>query len=154
MRRALLVDDDPSAGLRLREEFERSGFSVTVVGTGEALRSLKGTDLVLANIYMPQKDGLEVIRAIHPIAPDLPIIGLSGGPSWQSGAQQEANGPARTCRRSRSSSGPGASFPLPSTGRCSTARSRRRSAAPAPAIRLGRADGGWCALRRGVGSAS
>lgn len=97
MPRILLVDDDASAGLRLRRELERSGHSVVVAtSAAHALRSLAGIDVVLTNIYMPQKDGLEVIRTIRSAAPDLRIIALSGGPSWHGSSQQEAIGPAGT----------------------------------------------------------
>jgi DNA-binding NtrC family response regulator len=95
MPRILLVDDDASAGLRLRRELERAGHSVVIAtSAADARRSLSAIDVVLTNIYMPQKDGLDFIRTIHSAAPDLRVIALSGGPSWQGASQQEAIGPA------------------------------------------------------------
>jgi hypothetical protein len=39
---------------------------------------------------------IEVIRMIQSVAPDVRMIALSGGPSWQGASQQEAIGPAGT----------------------------------------------------------
>jgi len=47
----------------------------------EALRAVDGNrfDLVITDLIMPDKDGVEVIMALHKKFPDLPILAISGG---------------------------------------------------------------------------
>jgi CheY-like chemotaxis protein len=33
----------------------------------------------VTNVFMPEQDGLEAIKALRAIVPDLPIISMSGG---------------------------------------------------------------------------
>jgi CheY-like chemotaxis protein len=84
MTHILIVDDD--AGLReaTRSVLEDAGFLVTVAqGGDEAVRALhlQSAAVVLCDMFMPGKDGIETIRELRRDFPDVKIIGISGGGS-------------------------------------------------------------------------
>jgi DNA-binding response OmpR family regulator len=82
MAKILLVDDNQDL-LGLQGEFLRmSGHEVeTAVNGVEALAqaSRKNFDLVVTDIIMPSKDGIEVIVALRKSQPSAKIIAISGG---------------------------------------------------------------------------
>ena len=82
MAKILLVDDNQDL-LGLQGEFLRmSGHEVeTAVNGVEALAqaSRKNFDLVVTDIIMPSKDGIEVIIALRKSQPSAKIIAISGG---------------------------------------------------------------------------
>ena len=82
MPRILLVDDDESFRPMLHETLERLGYEVVVAVNGnEALDRYRErpADLVLTDVIMPEKEGLETIREIRREWPDAKIIAMSGG---------------------------------------------------------------------------
>jgi DNA-binding NtrC family response regulator len=82
MSRILLVDDDDSVRKALRPALERMGHQVIEARDGnEALKSCQGEtlDLVLTDLVMPDKEGLETIVDIKKKYPALPVIAMSGG---------------------------------------------------------------------------
>ena len=82
MARILIIDDDEQIRSLLRSILEDDGYEVAEAADGaEGVRSFRDApgDLVITNIFMPEKDGLETIRELRREAPDLPIIAVSGG---------------------------------------------------------------------------
>ncbi len=82
MATILLIDDDSSIRSVFKRFLERHEYSVSVAEDGEAaLRLLDevSPDLVVTDIMMPHKDGIEVILELRKQHPDLPIIAISGG---------------------------------------------------------------------------
>ena len=82
MAKILVVDDEPSIRLLLRRTLERGGYEVAEAEDGElAVRSQRANpaDLVIVDIYMPEKEGLETILELRADARDLKIIAISGG---------------------------------------------------------------------------
>ncbi len=82
MARILLVDDEPSIRALFGEVLALEQHEVTTAGDGNAaLAALAhGTfDLVVTDIVMPDKEGIEFIRETLQLRPDLPIIAMSGG---------------------------------------------------------------------------
>ncbi len=82
MTRILVVDDEePIRGL-LRQAFEMNGYDVVEASNGsEAVRIFREDeiDLVITDIIMPNKEGLESIMDLKEIDPDVKIIAMSGG---------------------------------------------------------------------------
>lgn len=81
MANVLVVDDDPEIRDAVRQLLENRGHSVVEAGNGEAgLRQLANSqiDVVLIDILMPNKEGLETIREIRSIQPDKRIVAMSG----------------------------------------------------------------------------
>ncbi|UCE87072.1 MAG: sigma-54-dependent Fis family transcriptional regulator, partial [Deltaproteobacteria bacterium] len=65
----------------------RAGYSVsTARDAGEALKhvSTQPVDLVLTDVKMPGLNGLELVRQVHDVDPDLPCIVITGYGSTES----------------------------------------------------------------------
>jgi two-component system chemotaxis response regulator CheY len=87
MARILVIDDDSLIRETLRRMLEGAGHEVTEAEDGAAgLKAVKAQrpDLVVTDIYMPGKEGIETIRELRQIVPGLKIIAISGS-SWSSG---------------------------------------------------------------------
>jgi len=85
-KRILLVDDEEGIQLLYREEFEEEGFEVTTAYNGEeALKqfSQELPDLVILDINMPGMNGIEVLRRMKEINPNLPVILSSAYPEYK-----------------------------------------------------------------------
>ncbi len=81
-RRILVVDDDPAGRESIAIMLESAGFLVDQAEQGAAaLRLLRAhePDLVITDILMPQKEGIETIREVRSLLPHTPIIAISGG---------------------------------------------------------------------------
>ncbi|MDA8405439.1 MAG: response regulator [Deltaproteobacteria bacterium] len=82
MARILVVDDEaPIRGL-LRQAFENSNYDVVEASNGsDAVRIYRDDeiDLVITDIIMPDKEGLEFIMDLKEIDQDVKIIAMSGG---------------------------------------------------------------------------
>lgn len=85
MTRILIIDDEESNRFTLREILEFVGHSVAEAPNGnEGLALQKSTpcDLIITDIIMPEKGGIETIRELRRNDPNLKIIAISGsGPT-------------------------------------------------------------------------
>ena len=82
MARILLVDDDPLVRETLRQGLESDGHTVIEAPDGEealAAFDTHAVDLVITDIVMPGREGLETIMALRRREPDVNIIAISGG---------------------------------------------------------------------------
>jgi DNA-binding NtrC family response regulator len=73
----LVADDERSIRLTLETGLTLNGFRVTCARTGrEALQAARASsfDAVVSDIFMPDGDGLEVVRELRAISPATPII--------------------------------------------------------------------------------
>lgn len=73
----LVIDDEPGIRESLALLLQDEGFDVSTAATGEAgLRSLaqKPFDLVLLDVALPDKSGLEVLREIRASDPHLAVV--------------------------------------------------------------------------------
>ena len=77
----LLADDERNFGVVLKNELEDEGYIVDRVGDGveAVLKFIDGYyDFVLFDIKMPRLDGINALRIIKKIDPDVPAITFSG----------------------------------------------------------------------------
>lgn len=77
----LIVDDEASIRNTLCGVFSDEGYATLSAETGEeALRVIaeKLPALVLLDIWMPGRDGIEILKVIKQQHPDLPVIMISG----------------------------------------------------------------------------
>jgi len=78
----LVVDDDPGVGELVRAMLALEGFDVTLAGSDEAaMQALEARpfDLVITDLLMPGRSGLETISGIRRRDAALPILAISGG---------------------------------------------------------------------------
>ncbi len=81
----LVVEDDDQHRLFLSELLKSEGYQVDLAKDGyEADKALKAQhyDLLLTDIVMPEKEGIELIFEVQKSYPNLPIIGMSGGGAY------------------------------------------------------------------------
>lgn len=82
MGKILIIDDEASVRKFLRALFEKNGYEVVEAEDGnQGIKIFKeqGADLILTDLVMPRKEGLETIRDIMKSYPDTDIIAMSGG---------------------------------------------------------------------------
>ncbi len=82
MARILIIDDDPEVRSMLGEMLKRAGYEVEQGSDGRiALKTLREQpiDVVITDIIMPEKEGLETIKELRHEFPDVKIIAISGG---------------------------------------------------------------------------
>ncbi len=82
MKRILVIDDDAQVRQMLKQTLERAGYEV--VDAADGAKGIKfyrdePTDLVITDIIMPEKEGIETIMELKRDFPDVKIIAVSGG---------------------------------------------------------------------------
>lgn len=79
--RLLLVDDEPGFVEALGRRLARRGLDVHMAGSGrEAIRALRRADFDVAvvDLKMEGMDGIELLRIVKAMAPELPVIIFTG----------------------------------------------------------------------------
>ena len=82
MGKILIIDDEPYILLMLKKMIEKIGYEVELASNGrEGMDIFKkeGVDMVITDIIMPDKEGLEIILEMKQAQPELKIIAISGG---------------------------------------------------------------------------
>lgn len=82
MAHILVIDDEELARYTVREVLQSAGHEVAEAANGAkgiALQKAQSFDLVITDIIMPEKEGVETIIELKRDFPDLTIIGISGG---------------------------------------------------------------------------
>ncbi len=105
MARILVIDDDVQVRGAVRRILERAGHTVEDVGNGDAgLRAHRErpADLIITDIFMPERDGIETVRELRRESPQVKIIVISGGDRTQTmdlRKDAELLGAARSLRK-------------------------------------------------------
>ena len=79
--RVLLVDDETGFVTVLAKRLSKRGMAVqTASDGGEAIRTLRGSDFDVAvlDLKLEDMDGIEILKIFKKMAPDLPVIMLTG----------------------------------------------------------------------------
>jgi len=82
MKRILVIDDDSQMRDMLRKVLERAGYDVVDAADGKIgtkIHRQEPVDLVVTDLIMPEKEGIETIREFRRDFPQLKIIAISGG---------------------------------------------------------------------------
>lgn len=82
MARILLADDVPLMVEAVVAALESEGHQVAVAADGDAaiqLLTSENFDIAVLDIWMPKKSGLDVLKALRQLKPDMPVILISGG---------------------------------------------------------------------------
>jgi CheY-like chemotaxis protein len=82
MPRILIIEDDEEIRDLLESLLTRQGYEVATAANGKqgvAEFQAAPFDLVITDIIMPEKDGIEAIMDLRRGRPDLKLIAISGG---------------------------------------------------------------------------
>ncbi len=80
----LIAEDDEDVRFQLRTHLEHAGYQVIEAVNGEeAMRQINAhpVKLVITDLFMPEKDGLELIAELRKHHPAIKILALSGAQS-------------------------------------------------------------------------
>lgn len=79
--RILVVDDEEGARLAIRRMLESAGYEVLEAANGRVALTIcreQRVDLVITDIFMPEQEGMETIRALRREFPGMGVIAVSG----------------------------------------------------------------------------
>ncbi len=82
MKRILLVDDVPAVRLSIRAALEAIAYQVIEAADGkEALDVLdsQAVDLIVTDLWMPNLDGVELLKRLRATNANIRVIAISGG---------------------------------------------------------------------------
>jgi DNA-binding response OmpR family regulator len=86
MARILIIDDDPELRAMLEQTFHEAGHEVALAANGNQgmeLQCAKPASVIITDLLMPEKEGLETIVEFRKDFPKVPIITISGRPSTE-----------------------------------------------------------------------
>ena len=81
MASILVVDDDDLIRKLVYKTLVRAGYDVVATGDGREAESIyrrEPTDLIITDLFMPEKEGMELIMELRREFPDVKIIAISG----------------------------------------------------------------------------
>ena len=76
----LVVEDEPKVGQALREGLESEGYEVTLAPTGEEgffHASTRAFDLIILDVMLPGRDGIEVLETLRKQGMKTPVLLLT-----------------------------------------------------------------------------
>jgi PAS domain S-box-containing protein len=86
-RTVLVVEDEELVRRVVRRTLEGAGYAVLeAAGVDEALATFRGgpaVDLVLSDVVMPGRSGVDLAAELEALRPDVPVVLMSGYSEWQ-----------------------------------------------------------------------
>ncbi len=82
MPKILVIDDDDQVRDMLHQLLEMEGYEVMEAANGKQaieIRRREAVDIIITDLIMPEKEGIETIRELKELFPDIKIIAMSGG---------------------------------------------------------------------------
>lgn len=79
--RIIIADDDPSIRSNLKDILDEKGFTTETAKNGYELLSKikqKTPHLIILDLIMPEKDGIDIISTIKSISPNIKILIYTG----------------------------------------------------------------------------
>lgn len=83
--RLLIVEDDPALSRKLKDDLMRAGFAVDAVGNGvdgEAMGMEEPYDVIVLDLGLPGRSGLEVLKNWRARGKTTPVIILTARDAW------------------------------------------------------------------------
>lgn len=80
-QRVLVVDDNADIRGFIQDLLEVEGYEVSVASNGEEALGIlreRGSDIVITDLFMPERDGLETILALKQQFPGIGVVAISG----------------------------------------------------------------------------
>ncbi|HLY16747.1 MAG TPA: response regulator transcription factor [Bryobacteraceae bacterium] len=78
--RILVIEDEPKVGRAVREGLQAEGYEVTLAATGEEgffVASSQPLDLILLDILLPGRDGIEILATLRKRGIGVPVLLLT-----------------------------------------------------------------------------
>ncbi len=82
----LVIEDDPFFRDVMVEALERAGFATRAAENGSVglkIATTQPVDIVVTDLFMPEKEGMETIRSLRDRFAFMPILVVSGGIAGQ-----------------------------------------------------------------------
>lgn len=82
MARILVIDDELQVRELLQDILEEAGYEVVLSSDGKEaieVQQNEPADLIITDLIMPEKEGIETIRELKKLFPDVTIVAMSGG---------------------------------------------------------------------------
>jgi DNA-binding response OmpR family regulator len=82
LRRILIAEDNEDMRAFIKVALEQAGYEVELAPDGRRALSLqreRGADLLITDLFMPERDGFETIDCFRREFPGVKIIAMSGG---------------------------------------------------------------------------
>ena len=82
LNRVLVVDDDPDMRESVARVLAAAGYVVEVAEDGQqaiAVQRARPSQILITDVFMPARDGLETIQFFRQEWPSMPIIAMTGG---------------------------------------------------------------------------
>ncbi len=82
MKKILIIDDEPPIPKMLKKLLEKNSYQVLEASDGkQGIESYKehDPDLIITDLIMPEKEGLETIGQLKKLNPNVKIVAISGG---------------------------------------------------------------------------
>ena len=79
--RILIIEDDPDVALGCEQALQLEGLPAECVGSAEQARRRLGPDfagIVVSDIRLPGQDGMSLLRDLHKLDPELPVVLITG----------------------------------------------------------------------------
>ncbi len=76
----LVIEDEPKVAKAIREGLESEGYQVTVTNAGEEgffLAVSQGFDLILLDLMLPGRDGIDILTALRREKKEVPVLILT-----------------------------------------------------------------------------
>jgi PAS domain S-box-containing protein/putative nucleotidyltransferase with HDIG domain len=80
----LIVDDEESIRITLREFLRKDGYEVKTagdVGAAQAILAGDHVDIVVTDVVLPRTSGVELLHALRSASPDIQVILMTGDPN-------------------------------------------------------------------------
>ena len=93
MAKIIVVDDEKIVRMLIREILAKAGYDVEIFGNPlDAIAQIEKQepDLLITDIFMPEKSGLEMILELRQTHTSLKIIAISGDSPGSEGAYKES----------------------------------------------------------------
>jgi CheY-like chemotaxis protein len=84
--RIIVLDDDPAVTLSCKRILGAEGYTITTAGSAEeALKKIDNEefDLLITDIRLPDRSGIEVLRESRIIQPELDVVVITGYPTLE-----------------------------------------------------------------------
>lgn len=81
-KRVLVVDDDSDMREAMAHILSAAGYAVELAADGDeaiARQRAHPAEVLITDVFMPSRDGLETIQYFHAEFPDVAIIAMTGG---------------------------------------------------------------------------